>query len=624
MMRERDMQERPGLGRRLCCIAILGIVLAMGFGMVINTVIPDGLGDDLVVTETVVDGTAGSSIALSTGKSYTDLVLLNDSSFSREAGWKMDFNSLNEYAPRVERLSTESGIQLDFSNVFVSYYYETNFNLRDYESVTVSLDVKVLRGPIELSLYLDVFSFLSTPQFRDYSDRKSFTLTTGESTSVDVEVDTNSLYAMWSPLWLAQSFVGIEIYPISSNWYEWEDALLEASLLLENVTISATSTTPLSPLNVDIQDTQGSSVYESGVNLNLMEWPAVNLTSNEVPSKWGIFLPWRSNDTIYVPVGNYSGIAGFYSYNYSNDTFTASFEVLPNTTLLLGLRFEMVRVNLSVSQAVPYLRIFLWYSDYYFGDYGFEVAPPFPATFFIPKRLGTLYISIHTPPRLEATNLAYRMSIQVSDPVNIDIQLRIPMFPFFGIMLSTGEVLLIILGLALLMGAILSSQKPNAQKHWRQVLKDPRFWPAFLVGVSALVPWFISFSSLQQFTWSIGEPIIIHRSLYIPFALGLDTTTHSLATIVVSPYLLLDIPFRIIFLWLPLRWAFGYVGSPKRWKFNFYYTICISFPLLNGVLFYLYTLMPLTISIGFILVMAAPILWGFELLIYRVLKRNKK
>ena len=245
-MKKRDMQESPGLGRRLCCIAIAGIVLAMGFGMVIDTVVPDGLGDDLVVTETVVDGTVGSSIALSAGKSYTDLVLLNDSSFSREAGWKMDFNSLNEYAPRVERLSTESGIQLDFSNVFVSYYYETNFNLRDYESVTVSLDVKVLRGPIELSLYLDVFSFFSTPQFLGYSDRNSFTLTTGESTSVDVEVDTNALYAMWSPLWLAQSFVGIEIYPISSNWYEREDALLETSLLLENVTISATSTTPLS------------------------------------------------------------------------------------------------------------------------------------------------------------------------------------------------------------------------------------------------------------------------------------------------------------------------------------------------------------------------------------------
>lgn len=216
------------------------------------------------------------------------------------------------------------------------------------------------------------------------------------------------------------------------------------------------------------------------------------------------------------------------------------------------------------------------------------------------------------------------MSIQVSDPVNIDIQLRISLFPFFGIMLSTGEVLLIILGLTLLMGAILSPQKPNAQKHWRQVLKDPRFWPAFLVGVSALVPWFISFSSLQQFTWSIGEPVLIHRSLYIPFALGLDSTANSLAGLVVSVNMIVEIPTRIIFFWLPLKWALGYAGSPRKWNFNSYYAVCLLLPFFMGVMAYLTIPVPLTLSTGFFLVLAAPILWGSEILIYRELKRVKK
>ena len=327
-MKHREAQERPGLRRRLCCIALIGIILAAGLGIIIDIVVPDDLVDDFVVTETMASGTVGYSIARSPGRTYTDLVLLNSSRFGCESSWKMEFNKINEYAPRIERLSTESGIQLDFSNVFVSYYYETNFNLRDYENVMVSLDVKVLRGPIEVALNLDVFNLFSTPQVGGYSDRNSLTLTTGESTRANIDLDTNALYAMWSPLWLAQSYVGIDIYPVSSNWYDWEDAC-EGSLLLENVTISASSTTPLSPLNVDIQDTQGSSIYESGVNLNLMKWPAVNLTSDDVPTKWGIFVPWRSNDTIYVLAGNYSGIAGFYSYYYSNDTFATSFEVLP-------------------------------------------------------------------------------------------------------------------------------------------------------------------------------------------------------------------------------------------------------------------------------------------------------
>jgi len=623
-MKRREMQERPGLRRRLCSIALVGLVLATGFGLVIDTVVPDVLGDDIIVTENMASGSIGFSAMLSASKSNTDLVLLNDSSFSLESGWKMDFNELNEDNPRVDRLHTESGIQLDFSNVFVSYYYETNFNLRDYENVMVSLDVKVLRGPIEISLGLEVFSDLSTPQYREYSDRNSRTLTTGNSTRLAVELNTNSLYAVWSPLWLVQSFVEIEIYPVSSNWYEWEGAPLDASLILENVTILATSTTPLSQLQVDIQDTQGFSIYESGVNLNTIKQPAINLTSDKTPNKWGIFLPWRSNDTIYVPAGNYSGIAGFYSYDHSNDTFPVSFEVLPNTTLLLGLRFEMIRVSLTISQAIPYLRILLIYWEHYFEDYRIEVAPPFPNTIYIPKRIGNLSISIHVPPRMETAYSKYSMNIHVSNPVNIDIQLRIPMFPIFGVMLSTGEVLLVILGLALLMGAILSFQKPNTQKHWGQVLKDPRFWPAFLLGISALVPWFDSFSALQQYTWSIGEPILIQKSLYIPFALSLDSTANSFAALVVSQYMIIEIPTRIILFWLPLRIGLGYAGNPKKWKFNSYYAICLLLPLSMGVMAYLTIPIPLTLSIGFFLVLTAPILWGFEILIYRAHKKLKK
>jgi len=616
-MKKREMQERPGLGRRLCCIAILGIVLAMGFGMVIDIMVPDVLSDDLIVTGVITPGTVGASVTLSPSESYTNLILLNDSSFSPEAGWKLEFSRFNEFAPRMELSSTQSGVQLDLSNGFVSYFYVTNFNLRDYENVTVSLDVTVLSGPIEVFLGLDIFSFLSITPFAEYSYGESFPLATGESTSVSIEVDVKELYAIWNPLWLAQSFVRIDVYPVSSNWNDWDDGQLDASLLLENVAISAVSTTPLSPLTADIQDTQGSSVYRFDPNSNMQEWPAVNLTIDEIPNKWGLFVPWKSNDTIYIPAGNYSGTAGFYNFNYSNYTFDTTFEVLPNTALMLGLRFEMVRVNLSVAPAVPYLRIFMSYSNYPLTRYGLEVIPPFPETFYIPKRSGILYISIQTPPRVGSREIAYMMSMNVTDPVSLDIQLHIPMFPFFGVMFSMGEFLLVSLALALIIGAVLSMHRPNAQRHWTHLFEDPRFWPAFLVGFSTLVPWFVT-------SWNIGESFVVRRSLYIPFALGLDTTTHSLAAIVVSPYLLVDIPFRIIFLWLPLRWAFGYVGSLKRWKFNFYYTICISFPLLNGVLFYLYTPMPLTISIGFILVMAAPILWGFELLIYRVLKRNKK
>lgn len=617
LMKPREIQELPGLGRRLCTIAIVGIVIASGFGLVIDAVVPDVLGDKFVITETEADGTVGSSLTRSTMQSFSDIILLNDSSFSHESGWRMDFNELNEHTPRVQRIPGESGVQIDLSNADVSYNYATNINLRDYENVTISLDVLVLRGPIEISLGLEVFDDLAHLGLTDYSTKNSQTLSTGNSTHLVVELDTDSLYGLWSPLWLAQSFVKIEIYPVSSNWSAQQGVPLEASLILDNVTVLAKSTIPLSQLQIDIQNTQGYSIYESGVNLNWIKWPAINLSSDTTADKWGIFQPWRSNDTLYVSAGNYTGVAGFYSYGTSNDTFTVSFEVLPDTDLLLGFRFEMVRVHLSISQPVPYLRVVLIYSEYIFDDYRVELAPPFPNTLYIPKRIAKLNIYIQTRQGVENSNLVYETSIQVSEPLNVDIQLRIQVFPIFGVLLSTGQVLLVILGVALLFGAILSLQKPSAQKNWGLVLRDPRFWPAVFIGISALFPWFSSFSVLEQIQWTIGEPVLIHRNLYLPFAFSLDSTANSLAALVVSQYIILEVPTRIILFWLPLRWALGQSGNPQKWKFNFYYAMCLLLPLFMGVTAYLSIPIPLNLSTGFFLALAAPILWIFEILIYR-------
>ncbi|MFW9804189.1 MAG: hypothetical protein ACFFFC_16125 [Candidatus Thorarchaeota archaeon] len=62
----------------------------------------------------------------------------------------------------------------------------------------------------------------------------------------------------------------------------------------------------------------------------------------------------------------------------------------------------------------------------------------------------------------------------------------------------------------------------------------------------------------------------------------------------------------------------------SKWKLNPYYAAYISLPLFLGVLTILFTPFPLGISIGFILVAAAPSLWALELLIYGGYKMMKK
>lgn len=625
-MTKRNALEHPGLGRRLCCITILGITLAIGFGIMIDVAVPDVLSDQLMVNPSYASGTVGSTASSFSSESSTDLVLLNDSSFSRESGWRVDFYRLNEHAPGFTKQPRDLGTQIDISNIAVTFSYDININLRDYEMVTVSLDMTALRGPVEVSLSLGVSSFYSQTSFEEYYDTDSLNLTTGGSGTILLELNTGALYSIWNPLWIAQSEVGIQIFPVSSKWYDWKDINMETALLLENITVTATSAVSLLPLIVDLQDTQGLSAYDPLGVLNLIDAPALNLTSVEFPDRWGIFLPWQSNDTIYVPAGNYSGAAGIYSYDYANITYSVLFEVNSNIGVQLGLRFEMIRVVLSVSPDVPYLQIIFSYSDRFWAYSSLELAPPFPSTICIPMRPKTLDITIITPYRVENVYhiSSHVIRIEATQSLNIDIHLRIALFSFIGILLSGGEILLIFLGLALLLSIILSVQKPSSKKHWKQIIRDPRFWPVLFIGVSALVPWFTTSTTLDYYTSMSSDLVVVYRGLYTPFALGLDRTANSLATVIVSQNFMAEILSRIVLFWLPLKWAFGYVGSPHKWKFNSYYAICLIIPLFLGLMVFLYSQIYLELSLGYLLVLTAPVLWMFALLLYRGIKRRER
>ncbi len=623
LMKNPNALERPGLGRRLYCIAIIGLVLAGGLGIAINTVVPDVIGDELVFTSTPVPGTIGSTISLSASEASTDFVLFNDSSFSPESDWNIHYYEFNNFVSRFERQSDEIGTRFDISNIALHCSYETNINLRDYDTVTFSVDVTALTGPVEVLLNLNVESFFDS-HYADYD--ANLTLTTGETGRLGLDLNVSVLHSIWGPLWLTQAIVILEIYPGTSNPYLWDRANLAASLRLENVSFTANSTVPLTPLVTDIQDTQGNSAYSPLAIINLIDSAAVNLTSEDYPNEWGILLPWRANDTIFVVAGNYSGIAGVYSFDYVNSTIPVSFEILADTSLHLGLQFEMVRVNLEVSPMVPYLRIIMWYDVGFWAEYTIEVAPPFPDTVCILKRSANLSISIATPPRVEWASRPFtnKIELEILQPTTIDIDLEVNLFSLGGILISAGEVLLIFLGLALLIGAVLSTQEPNSEFHWKQLIRDPRFWPVLLVGASILLPWFTSISSMQRYYWSSGGFFVVHRALYSPLACGLDSTANSMALVVFSRNFIPEVPSRIILFWLPLKWAAGHIGSPKKWSFNSYYGVSLLSPAFMGFLVLPFTPLRLMPALGYIVVCAAPILWVSELLIYRLVKRRKK
>ncbi|MFX0055897.1 MAG: hypothetical protein ACFFAD_13305 [Candidatus Hermodarchaeota archaeon] len=627
-MAHKKAQDRPGLGRRLIHTAIVGAILASLLGVAINIAVPDVVEPHFDVTSTPAAGTAGSNVTVASLQSRAELTLQNGSSFDPDSGWQTEFRSINEGLPIVERTPHMSGVQIDLSNVAIISDYHFNLNTRDYEQVTFSLDLDVLRGPVEVRVGVHYYRAVDHPSYS--GSQREYSLTTGDSTQFNLDLDADWIYNHWSSVWLVQARLRIGIVPMGTNLPNM------ASVIINNVTITASSSTPLSLLRVDVQNTEGSSIYEAKIEKGIAEWPAVNLTTQGDPERWGLLLPFRTNDTVYVSAGNYSGIAGTYGFGWVNQTYPISINIAPNTCTHLSMRFEMVFVNLLITPDIPYLVVNLEQPGVLLYDislyHSFMLPSPFPQTICIPNRGDILIITLQIPSRmnyadymLPRMDYAGRETISISGPMNIDIHLHMPLFSFFGILLSTGELLLSVFGLALLGGAILNLRRPGASRNWERIVRDTRFWPTLLIGISIFLPWFISFFPMNpEGSFYAGDSFMLVRALYPPIAISIDFTANSLALPLIRNTILIDGLIRVIIFWFPLYGAAMHIGWSSKWKLNFYYAAYILLPLCLGVLTLIFTPFPLGISIGFILAAAAPVLWGFQILIYQGHKRIKK
>ncbi|MFW9887833.1 MAG: hypothetical protein ACFFER_06605, partial [Candidatus Thorarchaeota archaeon] len=589
IMAHKRVQDSPGLGQHLIHAAIAGILLASLLGAAINIAVPDVVEPDFDVISTPVTGTVGLNVAVSPLSSQTDLILQNDSSFSPESGWRTELSPLGKKLPFFERTPRKSGIQLDISNVAFSSYYDMNLNIRDYEEVMFSFDSEVLHGPVKICFgFSTCLSFDNIRVYSGHSD--SHSLATGDSSQLSIELDMADYRNAYPSFWLMQSRLEIEIIPLRGV------APGMASVILENVTVTASASSPLSLLRFDFQNTEGFSIFESGVDCRMMEWPVTNLTAQDDPTRWGFLSPFRSNDTLYVSAGNYSGFAGTYYLDWPIDTYPVSFSVVQNTCSQLNMRFEMIRVNLLITSDIPYLILKLDLRDEQPNllevYYRFTFTPPFPHTLYIPKRESTIEIEIDTPSRIESSTLAFAgiKYLTISGPTNIDVSLRMPLFPILGILLSTGELLLAIFGLALFTGAMLNLRKASSKRNWAATIRDPRFWPVLLIGMSAAFPWFVSCFSMNSAGWPyIGDSFILSRRIHTPLALSLNTTDNSLALLGVNHLMIVDITIRILLFWFPLYGAAMHIGWSSKWKLNFYYAAYILLPLCLGVLTLIFT-----------------------------------
>lgn len=604
--------EKPGLGGKLLSRCFLGVLLAIIVGVSIGIAVPSSTVTQIQLEESgYIEGSTGATIVRSSTTGTTKQILLNSSPFPGAIKWNMWAYPITDSESSYFQVTEEAtGGYIELSRADVHFDYLFHMNILDHTEGVIIVNITGISGSIDATLYVE-FRGLMTDDSSSLQRRTEISLDAGDSGTLLIEIPMNEIRTRLSSLWAAQVDIVLEFHTAS-----------ESVLVINDVIVEVQSVVPLYPLTVDLQDTMGSSLNLAAKSWYWIEVPGVNLTRDSSSRSWALILPRNVNETIYVQNGNYTAIAGIFSYDYSNVSSITEFEFEDGQNIHISIRLYMIQISLDISPDIYYTGLRFNWDEYWNIWFDFEdLSPPYPDHIYIPARSGQLSASISYNMRQEGRYSSASDSLDIDGNYNLLLTVRLPLFSFFGAALTAGEIVIIIIGIALLIGIGLSLQKPRTPYGWRIIKSDPRFAPLFLLGLSVIFPWF-NFS--QVIPESSLIPIVFSRDFYLPLCVMMDSTQTSLGSLFFSRYFILDVPFKLLIFWAPLAYVYSKIGQPQKWKNDTSFFAALLLPVLLAFLTYSTSFVQLVPNLGLLLVIAAPFVWGFELLIYhKVIKSGR-
>ena len=161
---------------------------------------------------------------------------------------------------------------------------------------------------------------------------------------------------------------------------------------IDYVVLEGTYDTPVQETVLDVQDTEGERIHTSPYFNEIETWvPTLNISSS-TSSDFGIFEIYRSNETVFLPVGEYSIICGWkYSSDSFEDTTSAYVTVDSNHSSRWEIRILTRRIYLDINIPTSIVYVDLDYATFHpwprKGDF---IYLPFDYDFLIRVDVGLL------------------------------------------------------------------------------------------------------------------------------------------------------------------------------------------------------------------------------------------
>ncbi len=374
---------------------------------------------------------------------------------------------------------------------------------------------------------------------------------------------------------------------------------------VEGFVVEVSSSVKLQPLSLDVRSTDGIGLFVNPYFKHLQSGiPSINITRADSGTNWATVLVSRANETLFLPVGHYVGVAGCSSYHMITNTQPISANVTEDEGIRMILRLPYVKLHLEWSADLPICQLSLGQDGAY---YGFDPIPMTADFLYFPR-----YARFPVTLRIEYLGWVYGSGgLNVDSSASNDLILRTDLsFVQVGNVAVESKTLILLIAAAVVLLALVVELLPSFKGVTRQRLLQNGPTIMFIVGLA------LPFYSSVSYNW-LGDAPVSECALFFPALQSALVWTPEGGTALIrcipelyDAWISGVTPLIPLTLWIPLVLAVLAMTTDNRGSPDPLSLYIIAGPALLTAIG-VYNLSPYTSVpiVGAILVLAAPLTW---------------
>ena len=447
----------------------------------------------------------------------------------------------------IEKLTYSSSTEAVVFNLTPWSYRTYNFYVPvyDYETLKIEGIMGISGASINVTVRIQIGS-------------------SANSTRVELNSGTFSTFSLNAPVSAARVN--------TNNWIVTGSLTFSTSsysdlIIFQSITGIATSNKSLCPVTLDVQSSDGESLYSNPFMDNLKIQPLIHISKTDSNLSAPVITPMRSMNTIYVNPGEFNGTVYWGAHpGITSPVLNVSLSLGENEGVVWGFRLPVIQVTFTNTPEMPVYDIDIGNLTDFYDLRG--IIGGTPNLLYLPPINTTIYIEAAVPDiwrgqTSETGELPNAAAMVVVDGThNIEVTVTTPYMVILGTGFTFSEIFLVLIGAVLLLLIMIRLGILFIPEYMTRNLKDVRVIAVIIVIITGFLPWF---SATRTVT---GTPQVSPILTYT-FWSALSTTGVSSGSSIILPtvqsfYFYVGVS-SLAFFWIPLTFMITHAGTPRSW-----------------------------------------------------------